>query len=258
LEFLCLTPPRSSLENQAKEAVVTRNIQFQKGISLAAFQKLYGTEDKCRAALLKDRWPRGFVCPRCGSTRGHALHSRPVVQCGGCRKQTSLTANTLFHSTKLPLTTWFLALYFITQTKTGMSTLELSRHLGVQQNTAWLILHKIMSAMADREANRRLEANIEVDDAYIGGRLHDQKGGPGITEQGALRFGCREDTRRASPTGRGQCSGGLPQTGHRPLDENPCGTREAGLNPMACPVSARPAELGHDHRPVAVKGDRAS
>jgi hypothetical protein len=94
-----------------------------------------------------------------------------------CRKQTSLTANTLFHSTKLPLTTWFLALYFITQTKTGVSTLELSRHLGVQQNTAWLILHKFMSAMADREASRVLKETIELDDAYIGGRCMTRKSG---------------------------------------------------------------------------------
>jgi hypothetical protein len=79
----------------------------------------------------------------------------------------------------LPLTTWFLALYFISQTKTGMSSVELARHLGVQQNTAWMILHKLMSAMADREAGRRLAGHIEVDDAYLGGRLHDQKVGRG-------------------------------------------------------------------------------
>jgi hypothetical protein len=239
-----------------KEPVVTRNIQFQKGISLAAFQKLYGTEDKCRAALQKDRWPRGFVCPRCGSTRGHALHARPVVQCGGCRKQTSLTANTLFHSTKLPLTTWFLALYFITQTKTGMSTLELSRHLGVQQNTAWLILHKIMSAMADREADRRLEANIEVDDAYIGGRLHDQKVGRGSPNKVPFVLAVEKT-----------------------LDGNPRRIVVSVLEGFRKPVIARwmkthvapgsrvesdglscfraAAELGHDHRPVSVKGDRA-
>jgi hypothetical protein len=102
-----------------------------------------------------------------------------LVQCARCRKQSSLTANTLFHCTKLPLPTWFLALYLIAQTKTGMSSLELARHLGVRQNTAWMMLHKTMAAMADKEAGRRLTGHIEVDDAYLGGHLHDQKVGRG-------------------------------------------------------------------------------
>lgn len=155
------------------------SIQFQKGLSLPDFQRQYGSVEQCRAAVYQLRWPTGFCCPRCGHAHGHVLRARPLVQCARCRKQTSLTANTLFHSTKLPLTTWFLALYFISQTKTGMSSVELARHLGVQQNTAWMILHKLMSAMADKEAERRLTGHIEVDDAYLGGRLHDKKVGRG-------------------------------------------------------------------------------
>ena len=77
-------------------------IQFQKGYSLVQFMDEYGTEDKCREALFRWRWPNGFVCPRCEHT-GHCLvQSRWLYQCRGCRHQVSLTAGTIFASTKPP------------------------------------------------------------------------------------------------------------------------------------------------------------
>jgi hypothetical protein len=155
------------------------SIQFQKGISLAEFIDTFGTEEKCRNQLEQMRWPNGFVCPNCASTKAHALNTRPVLQCSQCRKQTSLIANTLFHNTKLPLKTWFLAIYMMSQTKTGMSSIELSRHLGVQQKTAWLLQHKLMDAMTECESGRVLRDSIEIDDAYIGGRCPGQKVGRG-------------------------------------------------------------------------------
>ena len=155
------------------------SIQFQKGISLAEFMNNFSTEDQCRNYLEQMRWPDGFVCPSCGTTKAHVLNTRPVLQCSICRKQTSLIANTLFHNTKLPLKTWFLAIYMMSQTKTGMSSIELARHLGVQQKTAWLMQHKLMDAMAECESERVLHDSIEIDDAYIGGRCPGQKVGRG-------------------------------------------------------------------------------
>lgn len=93
---------------------------------------------------------------------------RPLFQCHACRRQTSLTAGTLFGSTMLPLSTWFLAIYFIGQAKTGMSALELERHIGVSYPTAWLLHHKIMTAMLAQERQHRLDGVVQVDDAYLG------------------------------------------------------------------------------------------
>lgn len=70
-------------------------------------------------------------------------------------------------ATKLPLTTWFLAFYLIGQAKTGISSLELSRHLGVKYDTAWLLHNKILRAMADREEAYLLRGKIQMDDAYL-------------------------------------------------------------------------------------------
>ena len=111
-------------------------IQFQKGYSLTQFVDEYGTEEQCTEALFRSRWPNGFVCPKCVHTEHWRLQSRALYQCRGCRHQVSLTAGTILDSTKLLLRTWFLAMYLMTQTKNGISALELSRQLGVSYDTA--------------------------------------------------------------------------------------------------------------------------
>ena len=64
------------------------------------------------------------------------MKSRKHVQCNTCKHHTGFTAGTIFHSTKLPLTTWFRAIYALTQAKGGISSIELARRLGVRQPTA--------------------------------------------------------------------------------------------------------------------------
>ena len=89
-------------------------IQFQPGLSLAGFLQQYGTEAACTRGLRRARWPKGFVCPRCGGRRyGRCAnrHGERMWQCSACRHQTTLRSGTLFEATKLPLRTWFLALY---------------------------------------------------------------------------------------------------------------------------------------------------
>ena len=89
------------------------NIQFQRGVSLSKFIERYGTEIQCEAALAKARWPTGFVCPKCGERE----HSRFLVDgrwywhCTHCRAQTTVRFGTLFHTSRLPLTKWFQAIY---------------------------------------------------------------------------------------------------------------------------------------------------
>jgi hypothetical protein len=79
----------------------------------------------------------------------------------------------------VPLTTWFLALYLLTQTKTNLSALELSRHLGVCYRSAWRMKHKLMQAMTQREAARQLTGFVQIDDAYLGGERNGGKRGRG-------------------------------------------------------------------------------
>ena len=78
---------------------------------------------------------------------------------------------------KLSLTTWFQAFYLIGQAKTGVSSLELSRHLGVKVDTAWLLHNKILRAMSEREDAYVLRGKIQMDDAYLGGERPGGKAG---------------------------------------------------------------------------------
>ena len=154
-------------------------VQFQRGLSLRDFMAQYGTAEQCAEALYAWRWPRGFVCPECGQAGHCVLRSRRLFQCHACRRQTSVTAGTVFASSKLSLEVWFLAMQLITQAKNGISSLELARQLGISQNSAWLMKHKLMQAMLERETGSPLSGNVQIDDAYWGGRRRGYKRGRG-------------------------------------------------------------------------------
>ena len=156
-------------------------VQFQPGLSLPAFLRNYGTEELCCSALFNARWSTGFVCPRCeGQTSStFSRGGQQLWQCTECRYQTSLIAGTIFEHSRLPLTTWFLALYLLTQSKTNLSALELSRHLGVCYSSAWRMKHKLMQAMTQRETSRQLTGFVQIDDAYLGGEHNGGKRGRG-------------------------------------------------------------------------------
>lgn len=100
------------------------------------------------------------MCPDCSNTTC-CQHSRGLFQCHRCHHQTSLTAGTIFHATHLPLTTWFLAIYLLTQRKSGISVLKLYRELGVAYNTAWKLKHKLLQVMHGRNQGKMLSGRIE-------------------------------------------------------------------------------------------------
>ena len=156
-------------------------VQFQKGLSMQEYLERYGSVEQCEQAVMDWRWPQGFVCPACSAT-AHSTFRRGALlylQCSACRHQTSLVSGTLFEATKLPLTRWFLAMHLLTQAKNNVSALELMRHLGVSYRSAWLIKHKLMEAMRQREDSRQLSGRVEIDDAYLGGELPGGKSGGG-------------------------------------------------------------------------------
>ena len=98
----CLTlRPAASLAQ--KHTMGKNNIQMQKGLSLDQFSSIYGTEEQCETAVEKSRWPVGYSCTKCGCDRPYIYHKKTlkVIQCSACRKQVTLTEDTIFHSTKL-------------------------------------------------------------------------------------------------------------------------------------------------------------
>jgi transposase-like protein len=233
------------------------SVQFQKGLSEAGFGDLYGTEEKCRAALFAWRWPEGFVCPECGGREHCLVRTRALYQCTTCRRQTSLTAGTIFAATKVPLRTWFRAMYHVTQSKQGISSIELARRLGVTQTTAWTLKHKLAQVMLERDAGQRLDGRVELDDAYLGGERSGGKrgrGAPGKTpfvaavETTAEGKPVRLKLRRVS----GFCSRAVARFARRSLDPG-CEVVSDGL---ACFGAV--AEAGCRHAVVRTGSGRAA
>ncbi len=154
-------------------------VQLQKGLSEPAFDRLYGTEEQCRAVVVAARWPAGFECPACGGREHSVVKTRDLFQCSACRRQTSPIAGTIFAASKLPLRTWFRAMYHLTQSKQGISSIALGRRLGVRQGTAWTIKRKLQPVMRERDATKPLTGRVEIDDAYLGGERTGGKRGRG-------------------------------------------------------------------------------
>ncbi len=135
---------------------------------LAAFERRFATEAACRAYLTRLRWPEGFRFPRCRQDKAWPVRG-VWLQCAACGHQTSVTAGTIFQDTRTPLTTWFAAMWWVTNQKTGVSALGLQRTLGLgSYKTAWSWLRKLRRAMV-RPCRDRLTGRIEVDETFIGG-----------------------------------------------------------------------------------------
>jgi transposase-like protein/predicted RNA-binding Zn-ribbon protein involved in translation (DUF1610 family) len=136
---------------------------------LAEFERRFASDDACRAYLAQLRWPDGFLCPRCGQQKAWPARAGRLWHCAACGHQTSVTAGTIFQDTRTPLTTWFRAMWWVTNQKTGVSALGLQRLLGLRSyKTAWTWLHKLRRAMV-RPGRDRLTGSLEVDETYVGG-----------------------------------------------------------------------------------------
>jgi len=152
-------------------------------ISFKDFRTRFATEDDCRKYLFDERFPDGFVCPKCGGREYYSLKTRHVCQCKRCRRQTSVTAGTVMHRTHLPLTVWFWAIYLCATDKRGISAKGLARQLDLSYESAWYLLVRIRSAMHDRDQNYLLEGILEMDEAYLGAPKHGKKRGRGTERE---------------------------------------------------------------------------
>ena len=150
-------------------------------MNLLEFQEVFATEEECINYLIVQRWPNGYVCEACGSMEAgyHTGHRR--FQCKSCYKQKSITADTMFHKSHTPLKEWFLAIYLMSQSKKGISSLELQQHLGGKDERR--IAHMqtlIRQAMGSREARYRLTGFVHIDDTLFGGKSNRKEGKTGF------------------------------------------------------------------------------
>jgi hypothetical protein len=117
--------------------------------SLIEFQSRFADEAACVEYLFAARWPDGFVCPACGKGKAWPLQTKAWTwECAPCGRQTSVTAGTIMHHSKLPLTLWFWAAYLMATHSNGISALQLQRQLGLgSYKSAWLLCAKLRRSM---------------------------------------------------------------------------------------------------------------
>ena len=143
--------------------------------TLAELERRFSTDETCRQYLASLRWPEGFVCPGCQGRQAWGM-SRGLWLCQQCRRQVSVTAGTIYQDSRLPLTLWFRAMWYVTSQKNGASALGLQRVLGMgSYQTAWAWLHKLRRAMV-RPGRDRLSGVVDVDESYVGGPKPGKRG----------------------------------------------------------------------------------
>ena len=135
------------------------------------------------------RWPDGPVCPRCGlvDPKHYYLKTRRVWKCRSCQKQFSVKVGTIFEDSPLGLDRWLPAMWLIANCKNGISSYELAKDLGIQQKSAWFMLHRIRLAMQSGSIEK-LSGHVEADETYIGGKarnMHKSKRKEKITGRGS-------------------------------------------------------------------------
>src|SRR5215204_564727 len=142
-------------------------------INLVDLMDRFHGEEACRALMEELRWPDGIECLRCKSKNVSRVKNRRQLVCNSCHYHFSVTADTIFHDSHLPLHKWFLAVYLIVESKKGISANQLKRSLGVTYKTAWYLAHRIRDALKEVDA-QLLKGIVEVDETFVGGKMEGQ------------------------------------------------------------------------------------
>lgn len=140
-----------------------------KSLTIFEFQDRFPDNDSCYEYLTELKWESGFCCPQCGHTNYCKGKRKFDRQCTSCRRISSPTSGTLFHKVKFPILKAFYIVYYVSTSKKGISSTELSRKLGLRQKTCWLFKQKVMKAM-ESSGNNKIEGKSEVDETVVGGQ----------------------------------------------------------------------------------------
>ena len=245
--------------------------------SLRDFQRLFPADTACAAYLEGAKWPKGFVCPHCDE-RGEPVRLvvRPgVLMCRACRKQTSITVDTVMQRTHTPLTVWFWAAYLVSSMTPGLSAVQFQRQLGLTRyETAFQILHKLRSGMV-RQGRDRIGGNlarrdhVEIDETYIGGVVRGE--GKGVhADDKTLVMGAVEVRQRPPKKGDKPMRRGGRYAGRLRLEIVPdrtakslCGFVEQAVEPGAMVITDAwgaynsLGKRGYAHLPVIEANDPA-
>lgn len=138
------------------------------------FEKRFHTDKACYDYLFKMKWPDGFVCPKCGHP-SYWISAKYVYICKKCESHFSLTADTIMHDSKKPITYWFRAMWWFTTRNSGVNAINMQDLLGFSYVTAWSWLQKLRRCTI-RKDREKLSGKVQVDEFFIGGKKPGKRG----------------------------------------------------------------------------------
>jgi transposase-like protein len=130
----------------------------------------FSDPDRAFQTAVEYRWPGGNVtCPRCGHAKHSFVKTRRLWFCYVCKKQFTVKVGTVMEDSPLGLDKWMIAIWMLTNCKNGISSYELGKALGIRQNSAWFLLHRIREAMQNGPGGK-MGGNgpVEVDETHVG------------------------------------------------------------------------------------------
>lgn len=175
-------------------------------LDLSEISKRFSDEKAARELIEKLRWPNAPICPHCGTNGAYKITPKNgsgtragLYKCKECRKQFTVTVNTIFEGSHIPLSKWLIAIHLICSSKKGMSALQLSRMLGVSYKSAWFMAHRVRHAMSRPPLSRKLRGIVEADETYVGGKGKGKRGRGSITKTPVFSLVERNGVVRSQP-----------------------------------------------------------
>jgi len=139
-------------------------------LTISTFQlfKLFPDQESARLYLESRLWPNGVKCPICASGERVTNRKDGYYRCNACREDFTVRTGTIFERSHVPLQKWVYAMYLLVTSRKGISSLQLSKEIGITQKSAWFVLHRLREACGDDLA--KLQGIIEIDETYFGGK----------------------------------------------------------------------------------------
>ena len=244
-EYLFLVSPSRYCRVMAHNAP---GKHYRKGLTLSQMFAMFPDDDTAEAWFINRRWPDGVRCPHCDcdNIQDGARHRSQRYRCRGCHKRFSARTGTVLADSNVGFRNWIIAIYLMTTSLKGVSSMKLHRDLGVTQSTAWFMAHRIREAWADASSDPFF-GPVEADETYVGGKAKNMH---------ARRR--REVIEGRGPVGKTAVVGVKDRASNKVVARPVSDTSAATLVPMVANVTRPGAEVYTDehrsYKPLASLG----